>query len=431
MNPSSPRLQPWTVWGLAALFVVYNYVQQVAPGVIAADLAQAFQVSAGALGTIAAFYFYAYAALQIPVGLTVDRFGPHRPLAVAIATAAVGSLAFSWAGSAGAAQYSRLLIGAGAAFSFIACLKLASNWFAPGLFATLAGLTNTAGMVGAALGGAPLAALVRTTGWRGAMGLLAGAAAALAVLVLLLVRDRPPGAEALPDDQGKTPASGGLRRGAWAVVANRQGWLNAVYATAISIVFVAFGALWGTTYVEKVYGLDTVAASGTVSMLFFGAIAGSLFFGWFSDRIRRRRAPMIVAAIGGLFAMAAILYLPVLPLVALKALLAALGFFCSANIISYAVAHDLCPPERAGLALGFLNTCYYAGSAISQPLVGWLLDTRAPRPGAGLAALTAADFRFALSAVVGCLALSLVAALLLEETHDRATESPAAPAGKK
>jgi len=431
MNPSSPRLQPWTVWGLAALFVVYNYVQQVAPGVIAADLAQAFQVSAGALGTIAAFYFYAYAALQIPVGLTVDRFGPHRPLAVAIATAAVGSLAFSWAGSAGAAQYSRLLIGAGAAFSFIACLKLASNWFAPGLFATLAGLTNTAGMVGAALGGAPLAALVRTTGWRGAMGLLAGAAAALAVLVLLLVRDRPPGAETLPDDQGKTPASGSLRRGAWAVVANRQGWLNAVYATAISIVFVAFGALWGTTYVEKVYGLDTVAASGTVSMLFFGAIAGSLFFGWFSDRIRRRRAPMIVAAIGGLFAMAAILYLPVLPLVALKALLAALGFFCSANIISYAVAHDLCPPERAGLALGFLNTCYYAGSAISQPLVGWLLDTRAPRPGAGLAALTAADFRFALSAVVGCLALSLVAALLLEETHDRATESPAAPAGKK
>jgi sugar phosphate permease len=383
------------------------------------------------LGTIAAFYFYAYAALQIPVGLTVDRFGPHRPLAVAIATAAVGSLAFSWAGSAGAAQYSRLLIGAGAAFSFIACLKLASNWFAPGLFATLAGLTNTAGMVGAALGGAPLAALVRTTGWRGAMGLLAGVAAALAVLVLLLVRDRPPGTEAIPDDQGMPPASGSLRRGAWAVVANRQGWLNAVYATAISIVFVAFGALWGTTYVEKVYGLGTVAASGTVSMLFFGAIAGSLFFGWFSDRIRRRRAPMIAAAVGGLLAMAAILYLPALPLVALKALLAALGFFCSANIISYAVAHDLCPPERAGLALGFLNTCYYAGSAISQPLVGWLLDTRAPRPGAGLAALTAADFRFALSAVVGCLALSLVAALLLEETHRHAAESPAAPADKK
>ena len=203
-----------------------------------------------------------------------------------------------------------------------------------------------------------------------------------------------------------------------AILSSRQGWINALYATTISIVFVAFGALWGTSYVQKAYALGTVEASVAVSTLFLGAIAGSLFFGWFSDRIRRRKAPMIAAAVGGLAAMSAVLYLPALPLFGLRALLFCVGFFCSANIISYAVAHDLCPPERAGLALGFLNTCYYGGSAVSQPLIGWLLDVRgSAAASAGIAALTVNDFRFALSSVIVFLAISVVAALSLEETH--------------
>lgn len=414
----APRYLPWTVWGLAALFVVYNYVQQVAPGVIATDLVQAFRVSAGELGNLAAYFFYAYALLQIPVGLVVDRFGPHRPLIAAIAVAAGGSVAFSWATTAGAAGLSRLVVGAGAAFSFIACLKLASSWFPPGKFATLAGLTNTAGMVGAAGGGAPMAALVRWMGWRGAMGVLGGAGFGLAALVAVVVRDRPRGRAGEASDGGGSHGRAGLLEGLRAILSSRQGWINALYATTISIVFVAFGALWGTSYVQKAYALGTVEASVAVSTLFLGAIAGSLFFGWFSDRIRRRKAPMIAAAVGGLAAMSAVLYLPALPLFGLRALLFCVGFFCSANIISYAVAHDLCPPERAGLALGFLNTCYYGGSAVSQPLIGWLLDVRgSAAASAGIAALTVNDFRFALSSVIVFLAISVVAALSLEETH--------------
>jgi len=107
--------------------------------VIASDLARDFHVNAGALGGLAAYFFYAYAVLQIPVGLAVDRFGPRWPLTIAIGLAATGSLAFGWAASSGWAGLARLVIGAGAAFSFIACLKLVSNWFAPGRFATLRG----------------------------------------------------------------------------------------------------------------------------------------------------------------------------------------------------------------------------------------------------------------------------------------------------
>src|SRR5437016_14190404 len=86
---------PWLIWALAAVFVVFNYVQQVVPNVIAVDLSQAFKANESTLGNIAAAYFYAYALLQIPVGLIVDRFGARRPLIIAVLVAGLGTLALA------------------------------------------------------------------------------------------------------------------------------------------------------------------------------------------------------------------------------------------------------------------------------------------------------------------------------------------------
>ena len=161
-----PGFLPWLIWVLAAAFVVFNYVQQVVPNVIAVDLSQAFNASGSTLGNIAAAYFYAYALLQIPVGLIVDRFGTRWPLVLAILIAGIGTFGFARAHDSVSAQLARLLMGASSAFSFIGCLKLAQAWFPPSKFSTLAGLTNTAGMLGAA-SGAPVAMLVKSIGWRG------------------------------------------------------------------------------------------------------------------------------------------------------------------------------------------------------------------------------------------------------------------------
>ena len=221
MNRQSSLL-PWLIWVLSALFVVFNYVQQVVPNIIAVELSHAFNATESTLGNIAASYFYAYAILQIPVGLIVDRFGTRRPLVIAILAAGLGTLAFSWAHSSGSAQIARLIMGASAAFSFIGCLKLSQEWFPPSRFSTLAGMTNTAGMIGAA-SGAPVAVLVKVIGWRESVAWMGGAELILAVLVFLIVRDRSaPVSQTAPATQ-----SGGMS----GLLGNPQMWINAVYAT--------------------------------------------------------------------------------------------------------------------------------------------------------------------------------------------------------
>lgn len=406
MNQKNSRLLPWIIWGLAAAFVVFNYIQQIVPDVIGPALSQAVKANDSTLGDIAAAFFYAYAVMQIPVGLIFDRWGTRWPLVIAIAVAGAASVAFSMTGSAGGALATRLIMGLGSAFSFIGCLKLVQEWFPPSQFSTLAGFTNTAGMIGASAA-APLAWLVDQCGWRVALGGIGVAQLILAALVLILVRDRVATNAPSPAEKETTP----WRENFSALLKNPQAWLNAVYATCISLVFVAFGGLWGGAYIEKAYRLNAEAAAAVGSLLFIGGIVGSIFFGWWSDFLRRRKLPMLVAGVGALVAMAGMLYIPGLPLLGFQIGLFAVGFFSSANIVSYAVAHDLFP-KLAGLSIGFLSTCYYAGSASSQPLVGLLLQQKS----ANTSTLTAADYGYAFAPLVLFMALGLLAALLMKET---------------
>ena len=82
---------PWLVWGLTASFYCYGFFQRVAPSVMVSELMVDFNVSAAALGNLSAFYFYAYASLQLPIGVMIDHWSPKRMLVGAALLCGVGS----------------------------------------------------------------------------------------------------------------------------------------------------------------------------------------------------------------------------------------------------------------------------------------------------------------------------------------------------
>ena len=197
MNTQNPNYQQpskfsaYVVFLLSATFYLYEFVLQVAPGVMKESMMIAFQVNAAGFGIISAFYFYAYAPMQLPSGLLFDRYGPRKLMTTALIMCAVGSVFFASTNSLVTAALGRFLIGIASAFSFIGVLVLVSRWFPPQQFAFLAGIAQLMSSVGAIFGEMPLAALINQVGWRYASFILALIGFGLAALTWVLIRDYP------------------------------------------------------------------------------------------------------------------------------------------------------------------------------------------------------------------------------------------------
>ena len=310
------------------------------------------------LSSIAAAYFYTYAILQIPVGIIIDRFNAKIPLVIAITCSAIGAFVFADASNPSNALIARIIMGAGAAFSFIGCLKVSQEWFPPEKFSTLAGLTNTAAMIGAASG--PLIAVsVRHLGWREVMLGLGIAQLIIALIILVFVKN----SNATPNKVIKSKSIFVKDNVSVLTIAiNPQILLNAIFAATISLIFIAFGGLWGSSFIKQYFNIDDIKAEDIGAFLFIGAILGSLFFGWFSDQIKSRKKPMIFGGLGGLASLICLLYVDNLPILTFEITLFLTGFFSSANIVSYALARDLYPND-SGLSIGLLSSIFYAGGA--------------------------------------------------------------------
>ncbi len=351
----------WLIWALGSLCFAYAFFQRVAPSVMVDELMRDFAVGAAVLGNLSAIYFYAYAGLQIPVGMALDRWGPRRMLTGAISLAALGSAIFATADSLALAYLGRLMIGAGSAVGFVGTLMLVSRWFPIGRFAFLSGMTMLVAMAGGVLGQAPLAPVVEAVGWRAT---LAGAGAfgvVLAVTIWLLVRDRPPGQAA---DSGHTAGRAGLLADLRVVLSSRQNWVVGFYGAAMSGPMLSYAALWGVPHMMHIHGLGRAAAAGSASLVLLGWAVGAPVAGWFSDRIGRRKLPLMVAAALTLVVWIVVLYVPGLPLLAVWPLLFLIGAISAAMILCFAIAREQAPPRMSGAVVGFVNSFTVGAGAL-------------------------------------------------------------------
>ncbi|HJO94158.1 MAG TPA: MFS transporter [Victivallales bacterium] len=427
MSPTKKKSQhniffPWIIWLIASLFFFFNYLNQVVPAVMGQNLMNAFNANAVMLGTIAAVYFYAYGIFQIPIGIIDDHYGAHRPLSAAAAIAAIGALIFAFAYNSEQAIFARILIGIGTGFSFVSCLKLVSNWFPAKYFGTLVGLTNIMGMLGAFVGVGVMTKVVNVTGWRNSLLILGYIGIILAVLIFIIVRDHPK--QSIPWEESHENNKRGLRKiiaDILHIVNSKQFWLAGIYAATINTTYTALGALWGTVFLTKAAHISHTEAGFLSSMIFVGAIPGSLFFGWFSDKIKRRKIPMIFAAATGAVLLGVLLYLPVINLIFAYILLFLLGFFCSGNVIAFTLAHDIKPPGSAGISLGFINLFLIGGSALFQPLIGFLLGCNSVGKIVDITNYNLSDFRYALSSIFIALVIATLSAIFIKETYCKST----------
>jgi sugar phosphate permease len=407
----------WIIWAVAALFYAYEFFLRISPTVMVPNLMHAFKVDAATLGALSAFYYYAYASLQIPVGMMLDRFGIRRLLTIAAICVALGSFAFSHTHQLWVAEFGRILTGMGSAFAFISTVKLARNWFNHRWLAVVIGFTNTLGVMGAIAGEAPLAIVVNSIGWREALFVAGCIGALLALLITLIVRDSPETmgcpVEGRPEDKAIMP---NFWRGLSCVLRNPKTWLVAGFAGLMVAPISAFTELWSVPFLMQAHHVTRPEAALLATAMFVGIACGGPFHGWWSGRLGSRLPVLKLGALGALLSLAAVLYLTISSMVVLVALLFLFGFFTSSMLLCFAINSEDNPMWATGVVIGFTNMLVMAGGALFQPLVGHFLDVLAGASTTHLVStFTTGEFRIALSVLPVCNVLALVAVYFIKE----------------
>jgi MFS family permease len=363
------------VWSVALAAYIVGVMHRTSFGVAGLDAAQRFQAGPAALSGFVVLQLLVYAVLQVPVGLLLDRFGGRTLVVVGALTMAAGQLVLALATTLPLAVAARVLIGTGDALTFISVLSVVTAWFPPRRVPVMTQLTGLVGQLGQVLSAVPLAALLHGPGWTPAFLCAAGLGVFVGLAVLVLVRDRPPGAPPPPPAAAPREVLRGLRT-SWFEPGTRLGlWTH----TGTQFCGTVFGLLWGVPYLVAGQGMTTGQASALLTLLVVVGIIAGPMFGEFAARHPMRRSYLVLSVIGAhaLVWSAVLLVAPPAPRWLLVLLVIVIGTGGPGSMIGFDYARTFNPRSRQGAAVGIVNV----GGFVASLLVAWAIGVVLGRAG--------------------------------------------------
>jgi MFS family permease len=354
------------VGALTAIYAVSQFLRN-SIGVIANDLAREFSLSATEIGLLSSGFFLAFAAAQIPVGISIDRYGPTRTMLGSAVLCVAGILLFAAATTAPGLIAARMLMGLGCSTFFMGPLAIFAKRFPGSEFAFLTSALIALGSLGTLLATAPLAEAAGTFGWRGTFVAVAGVTAVFAFLVAVLVGDGRDGEERYRESWRDA------FRGVRAAMRAPSFWpVFVAHATAYASFATVIG-LWAGPWLSDVFGADLAARGNILSFGALAQIAGLLLWGVCDRYWRSYRRPVLF---GGWLSAALLMIPALLPLSSGAAALwlAVFGFVLAYTPIVTAHGKSLFPPELLGRGITLLNMGTMGGVFLIQTATGVLVD---------------------------------------------------------
>lgn len=365
----------WVVWLAALAVYMLSVFHRTSLGVAGILAAQRFGISAGQLSTFVMVQLMVYAAMQIPVGALLDRFGSRRLLFVGLTLMTAGQVCFAFISSYPLGLLARVFVGAGDAMVFISVLRVVSHWFRPLQIPVVTQLTGVFGQLGAVAAAVPLSVALHDLGWTWAYLAAAAMGVVLAVVLFVAVRDSPDG------DCGGAPLSwrevGGTVRGAWSAPGTRLGlWTH--FTTQFSVTSMVM--LWGFPFLVTVQDVSPSVAGTLLSLATFTAmVVGPLLGRQVALRPYHRStmAMTLVALIVGVWTVV-LLWPGPAPLWLLITLMVVMGSGGPASLVGFDLARTFNPTHRHGSATGIVNVGGFVASLFTIVGVGLVLDLLTP-----------------------------------------------------
>jgi len=392
-RPPMASRMAWLVFATASAAYFMAVLHRTAFGVAGVEALDRFGIEATALSLLAVIQITMYAAMQVPAGNLLDRFGPATVIVAGSLVMAVGQAMMAFAPNYGWALAARLLIGAGDAPVFIAATRLVAHHFPPRRVPVMVQITGLIGQAGQLATAIPLAFVLHWAGWTPAFGSLAivGAVVAIAVWWVLI---RPGNASFAPERSasisvrqamGTSMRTPGVRLGFW------SHFLGPFSANTVAL-------LWGFPYFTTAQGRSTAEVSLLLTCMVIASITVAPVIGTLTGRHPLRRSWLVLggAAVVALAWVAILVPTTPRPLWQLIAFALVVGAGGPMSLIGMDFAHTYAARERLGSATGFVNMGGFVSTIISVLMVGVLLEAVSP---AGVSEYSLGEYRIAFAAL--------------------------------
>lgn len=395
-----------TAGALAYLVAVIN---RSSLGVAAIAATERFDVAATMLSTLAVSQLAVYAAMQIPVGILLDRFGARRLLVFGACSMAVGQLLVAFIPVFGVAVAGRMFVGLGDAFVFISMIRLVHGWFDGAKATRIQQLLTNVGQVGQAISALPFALVLHLNGWTVAFASLAFVTVALVfVLTAVVQEDRNPNEGIIRAESLKTSfrqlSSNVAKPGVRASF-----WIHFTLQSAPSV----FLLLWGYPFLVSAENFSPSAASFALSTfavtgLFFGPVIG-----WLCGRYPGARIFMVIGtalSIGGSWILV-LLQPESAPTWIILLLIFVLGVSGPMSMVAFDFVRNHVDKSQLGAVNGFVNVGGFVATFSMMFIAGVVLDQVAlanSSDNGAISRFTLEGFRWAMSVEFFALALGVL-----------------------
>src|SRR5215472_1305150 len=357
-----PRLIACVLLPFAAGYYL-SYLFRSINALIASDLVAELQISAADLGLLTSVYFLVFAAVQLPFGSLLDRYGPKTIQSALLLLASSGALIFALADGLIGLIVGRAVLSLGVALALMAGFTAIVLWFPPERIVLANGWYVMLGALGAVTATAPAELVVQSLGWRGLFALLAGLSALAALLLLFAAPERH-------DCPVRTAPSASL----WAIYRDRRFWRMAPLSAIGIGTSWSLQGLWAAPWLRDVAGLDRAGVVDHLSVMAFAVCTSALLLGLLARWLRGRGVKtewLLVGTLGlSMGAQAALLFECPLPSYLLWSLIAAAG---AATVLSFAVLTEYFPKEMSGRANAALNLLHVGIAFLLQTGMGLII----------------------------------------------------------
>ena len=384
-SPRPTHVRWFPILAMVAVGTMINYLDRTVLGIAAPFMSKDLGLTAAQLGLVFSAFSWSYAALQIPGGIFLDRFGTRVTYFIAVVMWSLFTALMAATRSLPALILTRIGVGIFEAPCFPANSRILATWFPAPERARANGIYSFGQYVGLGFLSVPLFWIAQRYGWRG-LFLAVGAFGVAFGLVWWALYRNPADSRANQAEIDYIEAGGGGEykgepvRFRWnhirTLLRQRQvlgASLGQFGGNSTQVFFVT----WFPTYLVRARGMTFLQAGFMTSLPYIGASVGVLVGGLLSDRLLKKTGSPNLARklpiVGGMLLASTIVAANYVPAGndGLVILIMSIAFFGQGMTnLGWTVISDVAPKRLIGLTSGIFNFSANLAGIVTPLVIG-------------------------------------------------------------